>query len=206
MPRKDFIPRQDGPFLAKHDQMKAGLATYGTVLGFTAGEITAFTTQNTACHTNFTAADAAKAASEAATNTKNLTRVPAEALMRSIAQRAKHSPAYDPAKGAALGIIGPEDSTDLHAIVPELKGRDKSAGHVEIQFAKSTADGVNIYSKRGTEAGFTFLARDTQSPYIDTRPLLDPTKPEVRTYKMKYVVADEEVSDFSEDLEVNCAP
>jgi hypothetical protein len=65
---------------------------------------------------------------------------------------------------------------------------------------------VNIYSKRGTEVGFTFLARDTQSPYIDTRPLLDPNKPEVRIYKMKFIVADQEVSDFSEDLEVNCAP
>jgi hypothetical protein len=186
--------------------MKAGLATYGLALGFTAAEITAFTTQNTACHTNFTAADLAKAASEAATNTKNLTRVPAEATVRSIGKRAKASPAYTPTMGAALGIIGAEDSTDLHAIVPTLKGRDLSAGHVEIQFVKSTSDGVNIYSKRGNEPGFTFLARDTQSPYIDTRPLLDPNKPEVRIYKMKYVVADAEVSDFSEDLEVNCAP
>jgi hypothetical protein len=29
---------------------------------------------------------------------------------------------------------------------------------------------------------------------------------EVRIYKMKFVVGDTEVSDFSEDLEVNCAP
>jgi hypothetical protein len=206
MSRKDFVPKQDALFLALLDKMKAGLALHGTTLGFTAAEITAFNTQTTTCHTTFSAADAAKAAAESATNTKNLSRVPMEALVRSIANRSKHSPAYDPAKGAALGIIGPEDSTDLHTTVPEIKGRDKSGGHVELQFTKSKSDGVNIYSKRGAETGFTFLARDTQSPYIDTRPLLDPTKPEVRIYKMKYVVADEEVSDFSEDLEINCAP
>ena len=51
-----------------------------------------------------------------------------------------------------------------------------------------------------------FLARDTQTPYLDTRPLLDPAKPEIREYKAMYVLGDEEIGIFSHELVVNCAP
>jgi hypothetical protein len=62
-----------------------------------------------------------------------------------------------------------------------------------------------LNSGRG-DADFVFLARDTQTPYMDTRPLLDPTKPEIREYKAMYVVGDEEIGIFSHELVVNCAP
>ena len=48
---------------------------------------------------------------------------------------------------------------------------------------KSISDGVNIYSKRGDEAGFTLLHRDNESSYTDDRPLLVAGKPELREYK-----------------------
>jgi hypothetical protein len=51
------------------------------------------------------------------------------------------------------------------------------SGTVELDFDKSVSDGVNIHAKRGDEADFTFLARDTASPYIDNRPLLAVGKP-----------------------------
>ena len=39
---------------------------------------------------------------------------------------------------------------------------------------------LQIHSRRGSETEFTFLANDTHPPYHDTRPKLDPTKPEKR--------------------------
>ena len=65
-----------------------------------------------------------------------------------------------------------------------------SGGVVELDFDKSISDGVNIYGKRDADADFVFLARDTASPYIDNRPLLVATKPELREYKAVYVLGD----------------
>ena len=74
-------------------------------------------------------------------------------------------------------------------------------------------------------ADFVFLTRDTSlaapacraeggrrrksdeggSPYIDNRPLLVATKPELRKYKCVYVLNDEEIGLFSDEVVVNCA-
>ena len=91
-----------------------------------------------------------------------------------------------------------------------------SGGVVELDFDKSISDGVNIYAKRDGDADFVFLARDTASlaapksdeggPYIDNRPLLAATKPELREYKAVYVQSDAEIGLFSDEVVVNCAP
>ena len=91
-----------------------------------------------------------------------------------------------------------------------------SGGVVELDFDKSISDGVNIYAKRDGDADFVFLARDTApaapksdegwSPYIDNRPLLVATKPELREYKAVYVQNDAEIGLFSDEVVVNCAP
>src|SRR5206468_3719273 len=79
-------------------------------------------------------------------------------------------------------------------------------GVVQLDFDKSISDGVNIYAKRDGDADFVFLARDTASPYIDNRPLLVATKPELREYKAVYVQSDAEIGLFSDEVVVNCAP
>jgi hypothetical protein len=53
---------------------------------------------------------------------------------------------------------------------------------------------------------FKFPARDTVPPCVDNRPMLVAGKPELREYKAVFVVADKEVSQFSDELTVNCAP
>lgn len=65
---------------------------------------------------------------------------------------------------------------------------------------------MDLYSKRGEEADFTFLAHDTASPYVDNRPLLPADKPELREYKCVYVQNDAEIGLFSDEVVVNCAP
>ena len=78
---------------------------------------------------------------------------------------------------------------------------------VKLDFDKSISDG---------DADFVFLARDTASlaapksdeggPYIDNRPLLVATKPELHEYKAVYVQNDAEIGLFSDEVVVNCAP
>ena len=88
-------------------------------------------------------------------------------------------------------------------------------GVVELDFNLFTSEGVNIYSKRDGDVDFKFLAcpagakrrrtRDTQPPYEDSRPMLLAGKPELRFYKA-VGGGDEEVSRFSDEITVNCAP
>ena len=85
-------------------------------------------------------------------------------------------------------------------------GRDKRGGVVEIDFNFANSEGVNLYSRRDGDADFKFLARDTVPPYVDNRPMLVAGKPELREYKAVFVVADKEVSQFSDEITVNCAP
>ena len=44
------------------------------------------------------------------------------------------------------------------------------------------------------------------SPYIDNRPLLVATKPELREYKAVYIQSDAEIGLFSDEVVVNRAP
>jgi len=143
-------------------------------------------------------------------------------------------PTAPPAYTVALGIPprrdieGAEDTclrregkgygrqaTDLTASKPTLSGADPARrdGAVQLDFDKSISDGVNMnpesfrgYAKRDGDADFVFLARDTASPYIDNRPLLVATKPELREYKAVYVQSDAEIGLFSDEVVVNCAP
>jgi len=137
---------------------------------------------------------------------------------RALAARIKAHPAYTVALGSLLGIEGPQDTTDLTTSKPTLTGIDptrraRREGVVELDFDKSISDGVNMNPERfrgyanpeGFRGDFVFLARDTASPYIDNRPLLVATKPELREYKAVYVQSDAEIGLFSDEVAVNCA-
>src|SRR6266481_3260533 len=108
--------------------------------------------------------------------------------------------------GNLLGIVGADDGIDLNGRQPDISGNDRTGGQVEIGFNKLTSDGMNIYSKRDGDVDFVYLARDTQTPYVDTRPLKVAGKPEIREYKAMFVLNDEEIGIFSHELVVNCAP
>lgn len=49
------------------------------------------------------------------------------------------------------------------------------------------------------------FARDTVPPYVDN-PESFRDKPELREYKAVFVIGDQEVSQFSDEITVNCAP
>jgi hypothetical protein len=97
-----------------------------------------------------------------------------------------------------------------------LRGEDRRGGVVEMEFNLANSEGVNLYSRRDGDADFKFLTRETVPPYVDNRlpsigsaeegSMLVAGKPELREYKAAFVVADQEVSQFSDEISVNCAP
>ena len=205
MAKQDFLPKDKPGYLQWNDTFKGGVADLGAGLGATEDEITALTARNAELHAKRLNTEAKAAAAKQATSDEDAVLKAAQAADRALAKKFKLAPAYTDAKGKRLGIVGSEDTTAVTA--PQLTADPKANGRVEIGFVKGKSKGINLYSKRGTETQLTPLARDTEPPYVDTRPLLVPGQPEQRTYRATYVgPGDEEVGDPGNEITVTAKP
>ena len=125
--------------------------------------------------------------------------------IRRAAKNLKSRPGYTEAMGDELGINGPEaPHIDTVNIKPVLKG--STVGETAmVGFQLNGTDGLELRSRRGSETEFTFLANDTHPPYHDTRPKLDPTKPEKREYIGYHMLDDEIIGQPSDVLTITIA-
>ena len=199
--KQDYIPRTDGDLIIWHGNLKTQVAAVATTVGLATADVDALTADNTSLNTKITALNAAKTAQQAATADKANVFRSVITRARGIANRVKSHPNYTEALGRQLGIVGPEDTTDLSQAQPTLRNEAVSPGSVRMGFNKSVSSGVRIFSKRGSEASFAFLATDTESPYFDTRSNLTPG-PESRQYQAQYLLGDEPVGQLSDILSV----
>ncbi|MEI8203965.1 MAG: hypothetical protein WCH34_13175 [Bacteroidota bacterium] len=127
------------------------------------------------------------------------TAVPAGIYKRLAAtvQRIKNHKNYNESIGKTLGIIGAEQTVDEENAKPEVKVLHSNTDAVALEFVKSVFVGVivyeGVYTKlAGSEEAYlkwTEIGRATTSPYLDKRPVAS-EKPEVRHYKMRYMVKD----------------
>ena len=126
-----------------------------------------------------------------------------EFRMRLLIRQLKANTAYTLAIGTDLRIVPPGSVVDPAVAKPKVAGVAKPSGAVALTWVKGKFDGVIIESKRGTETTFAFLDRDFKSPYVDTRPNLVAGVPELRTYRVRYVLDDAPVGLFSDDVKVS---
>lgn len=221
----DFVKDSDRAFADQLTNLSDKLSTYQAALGLTAGQLTAaaddaammdFMTHSISTSKSYgqgwTAlkddARKGKGSDPIATfpSPVNVTTPPTAVLpgieerFRSLAAQIKANPAYTNAMGEDLGIVADQDTTVLTA--PQLKVEMKGGSPV-ISFKKSISDGIRLYSQRGTEKSFSFLAVDTRSPYVDTRPNETPDTPETRQYYAYYIKADEQVGSQSDKVSVS---
>ena len=201
MARQDYVPDGDSEFTVWAEAFSAGLASSGASVGIDGAEIMAAQAEIAATLAAISAALAQRNAAQAATATKRQMRSDTESLIRALVRRIKSHPAYTETLGQSLNIVGPEDTTDLQNARPTLTPVSVLAGAVTIGFNKSIADGVRILTRRGAESGFSLLAVDTVSPYVDTRANLG-AGPETREYCAQYLDADDPVGQISDTLVV----
>ncbi|MDP1589076.1 MAG: hypothetical protein Q8M07_15100 [Prosthecobacter sp.] len=117
----------------------------------------------------------------------------------------KLSPGYTEAIGTDLGIVG---SQATEKAVPKFLAellQGSGCQCVKLTFYKYTHMGVYIESRRGTGA-WEFLAIDTESPYIDERPLLVAGTPEVREYRMRFWDKGTPNGDWTDVVKVTVSP
>jgi len=206
MAKRDYLKHNEAANILWHDQFKIGVTAQGPNVGLASADITTVTTLNTELHTTATAATTAVANAQQAVATKDATRKKVDLATRALVRRIKAHPSYTTAIGAQLGIEGPDVAVDLSEAKPTLTATPQMSGLVVIDFVKDQSDGVNLYSRRGAETAFTFLARDTASPYIDNRLPLVAGQPERRHYMAMYVLDDDEVGLPGDELAVTTLP
>jgi len=102
-----------------------------------------------------------------------------------VVAKIKLDAAYTEAMGHDLGIIGTEDTGHAVPKITVLVQQGTGVQVVRIAFFKFGHTGVVLESRRNGGA-WELLAIDTESPYMDERPLLTPDTPEVREYRARY--------------------
>jgi len=191
MAKRDAVPKTQDGYLKWHDTLKAGVSL--TTPGASATDLAMLTADNADLHAKMTAATTADNASKAAHTALNTSIGNSQKNARALAQRIKKSTAYTQTLGNTLGIEGPQDSVDMTLQKPTLDATPGLGGVVEIGFNKMDAEGVHLYGMRDGDAGFTLLASETHSPYVDNRPLLAAGKPETRQYKAMFFLGKSEI-------------
>ena len=202
MPKQDFYPTTDANKLAFLDHLVNELLTVGVSVGVSAADQTAITTQVDTFRGTLTDKITAKAAAQAATAACTAADNATEEVIRAHVRRIKAHANYTEAIGQQLQIEGPElTPSSPTESQPDLRAISVVAGEVTIGFRKRGFTGVEISSRRGSETEFSFLARDTEEPYVDTRANLSPG-PETRYYRAQFLNKDQPVGQFSDLLVV----
>ena len=200
--KNDFIPIGNGDIDSFEENLIRKLAVHAPTLGLNPDEVTESINIINEHRAAFANMNSKKNESKSATedNYNSLSKAVNE--IRRLAKQIKSSKTYTTGIGDDLGIIGPDiASKETVVMKPSLKANIN--GHeVVIKFRKDGTDGIKLYSKRGAETEFTFLAVDTASPYNDTREKLEASKPEQREYYAYYFVSDSDVGQQSDVLKV----
>lgn len=228
------IPRTDNELAVWLNNFSGAFATHAMALGFTAADVTAM--QNDAAMLQYLVGDmvpAFKNALAARTAYKNLIKdgpvgapggaVPAAPALaappvsvapgvvpriRQMIQRIQAAPAYTEAIGRDLGITGEDGGTpaDPSTAKPSAKAVALPGSEVRIEFVKGSFDGVVIEGRRKDETQWTMLGTDNYSPYLDTRAPRTAGESEVREYRLRYLLKDETVGDWSDIISTSTAP
>ncbi|MCX6900209.1 MAG: hypothetical protein NT105_16115 [Verrucomicrobia bacterium] len=209
--RSDPLGSSHADFLAKQDLLKANMdRPEVAALNITTTEKAAITQDNTNLHTTTDAKATAEAVSQEATKEMNNAFALAQKNYRTMRKNLMSRPGYTPAIGELLGIEAPESNGDFAAAAvidrPTGKATAMPGGQVDFKVTMNGNEEVDAYSKRGTETEFTWLGRFSRSRWSDTRAPLEPGKPEVREYQLRYRNHDQPTGQLSDVIIVTCLP
>ena len=198
---KDFIPQADAKLILWLVNYKKFVTDHGTALGLTAPQVTARTSAIDDYFSVNSAAEAAKNAAQSAIQSRTTLKASLIGDIRKEAGNIKRNAAYTPALGELADIITEAEPFDPATFKTKLTVLVEG-GHVVIRFTKGQSEGVNVYARLRGQFAWTFLARDTYSPYVDNRPLATAGVAETREYMARGVLTDAEIGVDSDIVSV----
>jgi hypothetical protein len=206
MPDQDYLPRADAEFLNWHDRMLEAVQQYGSKLGIPATEQAQVLATNQAFHSHIATVTDTAAKAAAAVAAKDTFRQQLERECRALARRVKAHPNYASSLGVSFGIVSRRPELDPVNLQPALDAQAKPSGEVSIAYTKASTDGINVYGKYPGAVEWTLLGRSTRSPFVDRRPPREPGVAEEREYRALYVVADEQIGQWSGVITITTRP
>ena len=130
--------------------------------------------------------------------------------VRALMLRIKNAPKYTEAIGKDLGIIPPvvvqPNATTAVTAKPKFTATVLPGYHVRLDWIKGKYSGVAIQCKRTGDANFIDIGRDNYSPFDDERPPVTAGTVEVREYRMRYLLKDALVGEWSDVVVVTAIP
>jgi len=192
MKHKSYFPDDIPGQRAWLTNYQTEIAVEGPVLGMLPADILAEQNSCKAMIKEIDDTDAMLIAASAKVTERDETITAKMGVLRPAIQIKKNSTLYTEAIGKALELIGSEIVVDKLTVQTEVSLAKIPLG-VDIKFALKHCQGGNIYCKRGKETVFTFLKSVTHPHTIDTRPSVDPTNPEQRSYYTTLLINDVEV-------------
>ena len=198
-----FIPRNEGEKLSWLSNYRDKIAAYGGGLGLERDETAAIRDEIdaflAACDDLLRLKKSLHAETACLREQERALREKLEAQV----VRLKSGTGYLSQIGRQLRIEGEISSFDPDAFKPGFNLMAE-AGCVRVDFAKGELDAVNIYSRVRGQPAWRFVARDTNSPYMDCSPPSGADPVEVREYMLRGVLGDEEVGCASDVITVSC--
>ena len=198
----DYFPTKLSDKKSWAGNYKSNIGTEGAGLGMSPANIS---DEQDACDSMITAIDeleAAKAVVKQKKKDKDDAIKTAMALLRPNIKGHKVNNGYNEGVGELLRVIGSDSEIDPSTVKTIAKIKKVPQG-IDIKFNLKACEGGNIYSKRGSETGFTMLKYITHPHSIDTRPNLGGAAVEQRQYYVILVIDDEEVGIPSDIATVN---
>ena len=124
-----------------------------------------------------------------------------------IGKEIKGSAGFTNAIGTNMRVVSPPPvALDLNAAKPTFTAEALVAGEVRLKWLKGAFDGVTIEGRAPGSATWTPLGVDHFSPFVDTRDNATPGQPEVREYRLRYLLKDEPVGEWSDTASVTTKP
>ncbi len=148
-----------------------------------------------ATHLNFIAT------TQVATNSDSNTNYHAEVPADQPKQRIKKENTFSLAENSTQILPESQAKPEYSELKPEIK-LINTGFNVAVNFANNFKLPAKIYSRRGFEKDFKFLALDTFSPYMDNRAKLDSNMSEEREYQVIFFDEDHEVGKLSEIVKI----
>lgn len=117
--------------------------------------------------------------------------------LRAQVQRIKNHNNYTVNIGNDLGIEGAEKTVVVEGLKPVLKV-SLEVGHPKLKWQKMGSDRLNIYADYGEGKGFALISTISRRQFVDATAL--PANPIKWKYKAIFVINDEEVGQFSDEV------
>ncbi|MCF8258393.1 MAG: hypothetical protein K9J06_12630 [Flavobacteriales bacterium] len=204
MAKRDYFPVQLGDQRKWLIQYKNAVMDNGAAMGMTPEEVVA---NMTAADSQIDAIDTVIDAERAYKSALSARKAGAKGHIGRIRRSIKHfktSSNYSIGTARLIGAIGPEDILVPDEYVPNGNVKPMPDS-VVVRFKKKGVDAMAIYCRvldDEVETSFVRIGIFINSPFEDTTPLSHPNRPEKRLYRLRGVVNDKEVGQFSDTMEV----